>query len=131
MKKKFRAWYKGDIALSSPLVFEVKEVDSELIWVCVSDPEITYAFYVPFIDDDWIVEQYTNVEDKHKVNICEGDVVRLWNNHCYEIKYFGSAFMLYVSPQDNAQLWHGNEEHYEVVGNIHENPELLTHKGDD
>lgn len=72
--------------------------------------------------------EYTGLKDKNGKEIYEGDIIRAWGRN-YEIKicemqdsdcsyfYQGWGF-------DNSSLY---EEHdfVEIIGNIHENPELL------
>lgn len=74
-KLKFRAWYRGDINSGIPLKFtqEYDEENSRLVFQ--HDEQLYYNFEIPFIDDDWILEQSTGVMDKNGVEIFEGDYI--------------------------------------------------------
>lgn len=86
---------------------------------------------------DWItsdpvrpetVGQFTGLYDKNCQMIFEGDIIQ--NKGCvFSIEYMDGVAGFYAKPvEDNSWspcLNRGTMMHYEVVGNIHDNPELL------
>ncbi len=78
--------------------------------------------------DDYTLMQYTGLKDKNGVEIYEGDVVREDSppHHCGEIKYDGGAFYISGITDGYSELCHILvDDFWEVVGNTHENPELI------
>ena len=77
---------------------------------------------------DYILMQYTGLKDKNGVEIYEGDVVREDSppHHCGEIKYDGGAFYISGITDGYSELCHILvDDFWEIIGNVHENPELL------
>lgn len=119
---KFRAWYEGDIEKGKPLLFEqYLEADSS-IYFYNKEYDITYEFYVPFVDSSWIVQQYIGLKDIIGKEIYDGDILETSNSDdpCYELVEWGT------------QEWHPNYiplSDCRVVGNIYQNAILLlSHK---
>ena len=87
-----------------------------------------------FMTDKYLIkEQWIGRYDKNKVKIYVGDIVRAW----VDLGPGGEMqciFTVSVNPAwgCNLQQWTYEEEGYlpEVLGNIHENPELLKAKDD-
>lgn len=82
----------------------------------------TKEVWCEFDDSQYIVEQCTGLRDKNGKLIYEGDVVRQiskcepeYEEYITEVKWCGLGYSLYDKESFD----------YEVIGNIHENPELL------
>ena len=90
----------------------------------------------PVLEDNYIVEQYTGLKDKNGKEIYEGDIVFFFTEHFDKatggfdgedehnatVEWFdnGFAFIDKIPYDPNIEC--------EVIGNIHENPELLEDK---
>ena len=97
-------------------------IDGEYNYVC-TDYEV----------DPEIVGQYTGLKDKNGVEICEGDIVTA---HAQAYRAIGEVrsridglWLLYPAYQ-HGKLWGlspnpKGQTKVEVIGNIHDNPELL------
>ena len=79
--------------------------------------------------------QYTGVKDKNGVEIYEGDIIRHQSGKYgtdFEIKWSpilcGFTAMQIESGHPSPQLNQGTMSYFEVVGNIYENPELVSNE---
>lgn len=122
---KFRAWYKPHLENDIVQKFIQKEIDYKLYFVAEDDDTIRYEFYIPFIDDDWLVEQYTGLKDKNGDEIYEGDII------CYEDDEMCighkivwdedyKAICIKVGYNESEPLYDYFLSEWEVIGNIHE-----------
>lgn len=69
------------------------------------------------------VGQYTGLLDKNGNKIFEGDIVK-YENKIYEIKYL-EKYARFAPSNKHSVFMVCAFNHLEVVGNIHDNPELL------
>lgn len=115
---KFRAWYKSEKKMIYNIQNEFEE-RIELGMDCFSD-------YLK--NDDFVIEQYTGIKDENGKEIYEGDIV---SKHNSDLK----GVVKQVKDGQWAIYWDNTPDGYyvlfkysnlcEVVGNIHENSELL------
>ena len=76
--------------------------------------------------DDYIVEQSTWLRDKNGKEIYEGDVIRYLDS-IYQVVWdeqYPNWFILWDDDSHDLDIW--MEKLVHIIGNIHENPELLN-----
>jgi len=131
---KFRAWYTPDFeTVEGAMKFVQIENDDGLWFMWEKDHDFRYEFQFPFIDDDWIIEQYTGINDMNGIEIYEGDLIKTntrslmivtWADGSFKYNYYNGWILIAI---DNSIQWNlkAENKYYEIVGNIYENPELL------
>ena len=78
-------------------------------------------------DIDQCIEQYVGLKDKNGKEIYEGDIVDYNDDgECIGVvEYDASEFYLNADTTNWARMFLKGAPHQKVIGNIHENPELL------
>ena len=81
-------------------------------------------------NERFVLMQYTGLKDKNGKEIYEGDIIRR-DDGILSVHFGSSAFGLSVHRSDGvfASQWqlYGGKDKGEIIGNIYENPDLLTH----
>lgn len=118
---KFRAWD----CLKKEMITNPEELHSN----CFNETD--NGFHCGYMADDWNscdLMQYAGVKDCNFVEIYEGDIVKVTIDEeefkAQEIVFDDGAFSINI-PADNhcPCLYYADE--IEIIGNIHQNPELL------
>jgi uncharacterized phage protein (TIGR01671 family) len=126
---KFRAWDKKTLKMR---LFDLYELAKWGACAILFNETSTFSQYdlCPKLNEDLEIMQFTGLLDKNLKPIYEGDVVQIsyWLNGEVErtrrdVIGFGYGKFDFKTPNYRETL-RGSD--IEIVGNIHENPELLT-----
>lgn len=143
MIPKFRAWdtYEEEMLENVTPLFD----DSNSMMAIITDfqikgspgtSEIEIGSYDTTFNWDefpYVIMQSTGLKDKNGVDVYQGDIIRCTRGCPHEViwlKEYGGTFFCgmpawYLSGLKKGYAWTGEEE---VIGNIHENPELFGGK---
>ena len=114
-------WYYGSylfLHISSVDWTGAKRGKPEDVHYIVNDQDINYAV------SPSTVGQYTGLKDKHGKRIFEGDILSLRTGRLYVVRFEDGAFIL-----EDSAIPMSFAIKFEIIGNIHDNPELLKEEG--
>ena len=132
---KFRA-YNRDWNMTLPvdeIKFENGEAVSVSVTIKASDYDHKGEWEDYIVGDEITIEQFTGLHDKNDKEIYEGDILGgiydggyiSWCEKCKQFQYFRCKDECFACGGDVHWSELLVEEELEVIGNIHENPELL------
>lgn len=110
---KFRAWFSRKPTWCNQMFYSDAEEAGIGDWFseCFNEQE------------DVIIMQYTGLKDNNSGEIYEGDIIR-WKslsvNLIYIVEQTDGGWNPFIDDMQTDGAWH-----YEIIGNIHENPELI------
>lgn len=123
---KFRSWLKNYNCYADVLGFE----QGRLFVQFQSGERAQHRLYVPI--EDCVLEQYTGLKDENGKEIYEGDIVTLngeWeaieHDDCSIVTFENGCFRVGDGYENEAGSYLSD---WRVIGNIHENAELLEKK---
>lgn len=116
-------WVYGDLIENQGRFF-IYHATSETTLIGHNDRDITV---IATAVDNNTVGQFTGLKDKHGKEIYEGDVLKentTKSKYIIEWRADTAAFVMVSSKTDQ---WYDMmfAKHIEIIGNIHDNPELL------
>lgn len=130
---KFRAWHTEEKKM-------YHDAQKAYDYGCAGDPDKcpVFAFGEILEDSKYIAMQFTDLSDKNGVEIFEGDLVKIVSksgfhffgesNDAKEVHWDGCCFAVKdVCGSASLYFYVNHPEHYEVeiIGDIHQNPDLL------
>lgn len=128
---KFRAWSKHENLMGevTGLRFSKSQYPFLNVRFRKNGKVVDEGYYFGQEDgcDSIILMQYTGLKDKNGKEIYEGDIFRTSLGFVAVVKWDddNGRFLGFIAGRERRIMYVGREPAVEVIGNIHENPELL------
>lgn len=91
--------------------------------------EIGHEEFKHEFNNDCVLMQYTGLEDKNGKESYEGDIVSFGEGRNFKVVWaekYGSWYVVPLGEYENNAPLGKSEKACEVIGNIYENPEMIT-----
>ena len=133
-KSRSGKWVYGSLIASEGNTY-IFEDDS---WTFISEIDGTNDGNVRYVIPE-SVGQYTGLKDKNGKKIFEGDLLSIngskeENTICPEVVFNDFQWVCVIRNDERFKYYYHRLEDtpnkYEVIGNIHDNPEMISRKGD-
>ncbi|MGU7942557.1 YopX family protein [Streptococcus suis] len=120
MIPKYRVWVEAEETMHPVLGLDWSGVGDDLTAFVPMGKTSLRAVSI----DSAVLMQSTGLFDKNAKEIFEGDVVKVFDDKLSKIYYSDGAFCVDIL-NGGTPLHAFLSEHLEVIGNVHQNPELL------
>jgi uncharacterized phage protein (TIGR01671 family) len=120
---KFRAW------TGSMMEYRVVAGELGAFYVQGIDPEdaASISTFNTIYSEQTSITQYTGLTDKNGKEIYEGDI--LANNDAnWEVGFGEGGYWMRLRERQHKFVFINEAKHSEIIGNIHEHPNLLTNE---
>jgi len=142
MKIKFRVWDKRNNRMIMPRKFAtIRPVIDFNGNLGVMDTYKNWHWHGIVPEDEYELMLFTGLQDKNGREIYEGDILKDTDNEIYYVDFIRGCFYLKTNYKGSPNLgWTewlpmceidrlANPVEFEIIGNIYENPELLSKIG--
>ena len=130
---RFRAWIPDAEEIVD--VIEIVFTDGKLVGAILNMENEEVVEYIdgyprsetsPYWEEpDFVLMQYTGLEDKNGKSIYEGDICVYAGDRCGVVTYDRGKYIIISTRSGLKYDIHISDSLTEVIGNVHENPELL------